>query len=143
MGRRDLRPVRQLRLTTAHYESMRAHLESCLPFEGCGVLAGTGRRTREVLPVANEARSEVSFRMDPAEQLRAFAWIDSHDLVLRGIFHSHPAGPQAPSSTDIAEAAYPVANLIWSHAGGAWKVRGFWIADGRISAVKLYFADGA
>ena len=143
MGRRDLRAVRQLRLTTAHYESMRTHLESCLPFEGCGLLAGTGRRVCEVIPVANGTHSEVRFRMDPIEQLHALAWIDSHDLVLLGIFHSHPAGPQVPSPTDIAEAAYPVANLIWSHAGGAWKVRSFWIADGRISAVKLYVADGA
>ncbi len=81
--------------------------------------------------------------MEPAEQLRAFDWIDSQGLDLLGIYHSHPAGPERPSETDIAEAAYPVAHLIWSHAGGAWGLRGFWIEDSRLSEVKLYAAERA
>ncbi len=92
---------------------------------------------QEVLPVRNAARSPVRFRMDPAEQLRAFDWMQSNGLDLLGIFHSHPAGPDVPSPTDIAESAYTVVQLIWSYAQGAWKVRGFWIENGRLSDVKL------
>ena len=143
MGRSDLRPLSELRLAPGHYESMRAHLESCLPLEGCGLLAGEGFSVREVIPVDNQARSPVRFLMDPVEQLRAFDSIDSHGLDLLAIFHSHPEGPEKPSPTDMAEAAYPVVYMIWSHADGSWKVRGFSIAGGRLSEVKLVFADGS
>ena len=34
--------------------------------------------------------------------------------MLIGIFHSHPAGPETASVTDIAEAAYEVVSVIWS-----------------------------
>jgi proteasome lid subunit RPN8/RPN11 len=81
--------------------------------------------------------------MDPYEQLQAFEWIDSQELELIGIFHSHPAGPETVSATDIREAAYEVVHLIWSHAGGgaAWKVRGFWIQDGKAQEVDLLVGE--
>ncbi len=125
-----------------HLERMRVHLESCLPMEGCGLLAGRAGAVEEVIPVTNAAGSPVRFRMDPAEQLRAFDRMDAEGLDLIGIFHSHPAGPGKPSVTDIAEAAYSTVYIIWSHEGGDWQVAGFWIDQGRISEVKLYAADG-
>ena len=77
------------------------------------------------------------FTMDPYEQLQAFEWIDSHDLELIGIFHSHPAGPEKVSETDIREAAYEVVHLIWSCSNETWKMRGFWIQDGQFQEVDL------
>jgi proteasome lid subunit RPN8/RPN11 len=79
--------------------------------------------------------------MDPYEQLQAFEWIDDQSLTLLGIFHSHPAGPETVSVTDIQEAAYEVVHLIWSHREGPWKVRGFWIQDGRAQEVALSVID--
>ncbi len=137
MGRGDFLALRRLRLTPSQVERMRAHVNSCLPLEACGLLAGTGDAVREVLPIDNQAGSPLRFRMDPAEQLRTFDWMDSNGLDLLGIFHSHPAGPEGPSATDIAEAAYMVVHVIWSHEQGAWKVHGFWIENGRVSDVKL------
>jgi proteasome lid subunit RPN8/RPN11 len=137
MGHRYLPTLKRLRLTSQQLEIMRAHVDSCLPLEGCGLLAGAGNTVQEVLPVGNGAHSPVRFRMDPVEQLRAFGWIESNGLDLLGIFHSHPAGPDVPSPTDIAESAYTVVQLIWSYAQGVWKVRGFWIENGRLSDVKL------
>ena len=87
--------------------------------------------------------------MDPVEQLRAFDWMETHGLDLLGIYHSHPAGPETASATDIAEAAYPVVQIIWSReslqmegAGGTWQARGFWIEKGRSMNVNLQIIDG-
>ncbi len=116
---------------------MQAHVEREAPLEACGLLAGKGERVEKVLLVANQARSAVRFRMDPREQLQAFNWMDAHQLDLLGIFHSHPAGPETPSATDMAEAAYPVVHVIWSRSGGIWQARGFWIEGQCLSRVDL------
>ena len=116
---------------------VQAHIESCLPLEACGLLAGKGEIVQQVLTVTNQAKSPVRFRMDPFEQIRAFERIESSGLDLLGIFHSHPFGPEAASATDIAEAAYAVVHVIWSMQTGAWKARGFWFEDGRASEVEL------
>ncbi len=122
---------------------MQAHLEACLPLEACGLLSGSGGLVQEVIPVRNAAQSPVRFRMDPVEQLNALEEIEAHDQELVGIFHSHPAGPEHPSPTDVAEAAYEAVYVIWSHARGAWEARAFWIEHGLISEVQLSIADGA
>jgi proteasome lid subunit RPN8/RPN11 len=67
--------------------------------------------------------------MDPIEQLTAFQWIESNDMELLGIFHSHPNGPETVSPTDIIEAAYPVIHIILSRMNKSWRARGFWIKD--------------
>jgi proteasome lid subunit RPN8/RPN11 len=112
--------------------------------EACGLLAGREGAVYEVLPVTNRDQSPTSFRMDPAEQLRAFRWIEERGLDLVGIYHSHPllrgaasAPGQHPSPTDIAEAAYPAVYLVWSRPRGPWQARGFWIENGHISEVTL------
>lgn len=95
----------------------------------------------KVIPVWNQAQSPVRFVMDPYEQLAAFDWIDSHRLDLLGIFHSHPAGPETASVTDIAEAAYEVVHVICSRAGMQWTLRGFWIENGQATEIPLLSAD--
>jgi proteasome lid subunit RPN8/RPN11 len=79
--------------------------------------------------------------MDPYEQLHAFNWIDSNGLDLLGIFHSHPAGPETASPTDIAEAAYEVIHLIWSRNQDRWQARGFWIENGHVTDVPLQIIE--
>jgi proteasome lid subunit RPN8/RPN11 len=116
---------------------MRAHVAAQVPLEACGLLAGKENRVERVLFVRNQAQSPVRFLMDPYEQLNAFDWIDSQELDLVGIFHSHPAGPEMASSTDIAEAAYEVVHLIWSRNESDWQVRGFWIEAGQATEVPL------
>jgi proteasome lid subunit RPN8/RPN11 len=54
-----------------------------------------------------------------------------------GIFHSHPAGPETASPTDIAEAAYEVVHVICSRNNDQWKLRGFWIENGNATEVTL------
>lgn len=119
---------------------MIAHVNKHAPLEACGLLAGKGSSVESVLTVENQARSPVRFVMDPIGQLQAFEWIDSQGLDLLGIFHSHPAGPETVSPTDIADSAYAVVNVILARADGTWRARGFWIEDGDYSEVALQVA---
>ena len=116
---------------------MLKHVMEHAPLEACGLLAGKNGRMEKVIPVRNQAQSPVLLVMDPYEQLQAFEWIDSQGLELIGIFHSHPAGPETVSATDIREAAYEVVHLVWSFFDGAWKMRGFWIQKGQADEVSL------
>jgi proteasome lid subunit RPN8/RPN11 len=79
--------------------------------------------------------------MDPYEQLRTFDWIESQGLDLVGIFHSHPTGPETASATDIAEAAYPVVNIILSHTESHWGARGFWVEENQACEVALQVVE--
>jgi [CysO sulfur-carrier protein]-S-L-cysteine hydrolase len=130
-----------LTLGQNHWLEMLEHVDGHAPLEACGLLAGKDDRVEKVILVRNQAQSPIRFVMDPYEQLRAFAWIDSNGLELLGIFHSHPAGPETASLTDIAEAAYEVVHLIWSRNQNEWKARGFWIENGSVTEVALQIID--
>lgn len=120
---------------------MMDHASQHAPLEACGLLAGIGNRVEKVIGVRNQAQSQVRFVMDPYEQLSAFDWIESNGLELLGIFHSHPAGPEIASVTDITEAAYQVVHVILSPKGTRWKARGFWIEDGKAQEVALQILE--
>jgi len=137
MDRSGCNPLMELHLKRSHWEIMLAHVQAHAPLESCGLLAGKIISVEEVLLVGNQAESRVRFVMDPKEQLKALDWIDTHKLELIGIFHSHPAGPEMVSITDIEEAAYPVTQVIWSPVKGKWNARGFWIENKRVSEVVL------
>lgn len=133
--------ISQLVLKRSHWHEMQQHVEQHAPIEACGLLAGKNDIVEHVLLVRNRAQSPVRFVMDPQEQLDALAWIDSQALDLLGIFHSHPAGPETLSVTDIAEAAYESVHVIWSRSAGAWTARGFWIENGQVINVALILSD--
>ncbi|HJS18246.1 MAG TPA: M67 family metallopeptidase [Anaerolineales bacterium] len=133
--------ISQLGLSQEQFDEMLEHVKDHAPLEACGLLAGKDVRVEKVIPVRNQAQSPIRFVMDPYEQLRAFDWIDSQGLDLIGIFHSHPAGPEAVSVTDIEEAAYEVVHVIWSQTGDQWKMRGFWIQGGQVQEVTLSVRD--
>jgi proteasome lid subunit RPN8/RPN11 len=132
---------RQLKISQKHYQEMLDYVGQNAPLESCGLLAGKNDQVGKVIFVRNQAQSPARFVMDPYEQLKAFDWIESNGLDLLGIFHSHPAGPEAASATDIAEAAYEVVYLIWSRNQERWKVRGFWIENGSVTEVSLQIAE--
>jgi len=129
--------MHSLTLTQEQHQKMLAHVESQLPLEACGLLAGRDSKVETVLEVTNQARSSLRFTMDPIEQLNAFEWIDSNDMELIGIFHSHPTGPETVSPTDITEAAYAVVYVILARSNDTWHTRGFWIENGKFSEVPL------
>ena len=119
-------------------KQMLSHILACLPEEACGLIAGTGNRAEAVLPVTNEMHSPYRFRMLPEEQLKAFMWLDEHNLDLLAVFHSHPTGPDHPSETDMAEFEYPgVITVIWTPIAGQWKMNGFQMDKENFGPVEL------
>jgi [CysO sulfur-carrier protein]-S-L-cysteine hydrolase len=127
---------------------MQAHVVASLPFEACGLLAGAHNEVREVFPIANQLRSPVRYRMEPSEQVRAFSIIESREMELMAIYHSHTAAAGTaretmaqPSPTDIAEAAYAVVQVLWSRIKGPWEANGYWINEGRVTKVPLEFRN--
>ncbi|MDX1378706.1 MAG: M67 family metallopeptidase [Anaerolineales bacterium] len=131
----------RLTLTRDQVDAIIKHVDRHVPLEACGLLAGKNDRVEKVFFVRNQAQSPVRFVMDPNEQLQAFNWIDDHELDLLGIFHSHPAGPETASPTDIAEATYEVVHIICSHRMDRWKLRGFWISAGKATEVTLQIVE--
>jgi proteasome lid subunit RPN8/RPN11 len=128
---------RKLILHQNHWQEMLDHVDRHAPLEACGLLAGKNDEVEKVILVRNQAQSPVRFVMEPYEQLEAFNWIDVNELDLLGIFHSHPAGPDTVSITDINEAAYEVVHVIWFRNHGRWQARGFWIENGSATEVPL------
>jgi proteasome lid subunit RPN8/RPN11 len=131
-------------LGKGHWAAMKTHVMACLPFEACGLLAGTNAEVRMVFPISNQLRSTSRFRMEPSEQIRAFADMAARQIELLGIFHSHTAAPGSageamaqPSATDIAEAAYPVVQVVWSRVRGPWEAQGYWIEGAQVAQVEL------
>lgn len=133
--------IPQLTIRNRDLQEMIEHVSLHTPMEACGLLAGKNGQVEKVIGVRNQAQSPVRFIMDPYEQLKAFDWIESNGLDLLGTFHSHPAGPETVSVTDIAEAAYEVIHVIISPKGAGWNARGFWIEDGVSHEVALQIIE--
>ena len=125
-------------LRPEHRDQMLADVGKRMPEEACGLIAGFDNQAIKVVPITNEFHSAIRYRMDPLEQLDAFDRFDQHGLELLAIYHSHPNGPDLPSATDIAEASYPgVIYLIWFRIHDEWDLRGFLIANGRVTEVQI------
>lgn len=102
-----------------------------LPEEACGILAGRDNEILINLPITNQAHSRVRYYMEPLELLKALELIESEELELLAIYHSHPTGPDKPSETDISEFLYPgVATIIGFTENSEWKLKAFIIMDG-------------
>ncbi|MCC6958085.1 MAG: M67 family metallopeptidase [Anaerolineales bacterium] len=137
----------QIAISAQDIERMCRDVEARRPEEACGLLAGRfergAARVEAVLPMQNALHSPARYRLDAAEQIRAFAWIEAQGLELTGIYHSHPEGPAVPSATDIAEAYYPQAVYwIWSGQNGAWQYAAFTIHQGEIAPVTILTGSG-
>ena len=91
-------------------EKMLDHLQACYPLEGCGLLAGDAQgRVTAVYPIENSLHSPTTYEMEPHQQIEAMLALEAAGWQLLAIYHSHPQGPEQPSTTDIAQAYYPEA----------------------------------
>jgi proteasome lid subunit RPN8/RPN11 len=131
-----------IELPVSLWEQMRDDAEARLPQEACGLVGGVQRRAMQVYPVANALHSPVQYRMEPEEQVRIFLDLEKLGWDLLAIYHSHPAGPDHPSPTDLAEAAYPEAvYLIWFPSAGEWACRGYLITTDQYAEVPVRVID--
>jgi len=117
------------------FDEMLAHLRGDLTQERCGLMAGRNGLATRVLPVPNALRSSVAYRMDGPEFIAAMKTCDFEPLA---IFHSHLAGPSAPSPTDVAEALYPDSfYVIVSFHVAPPTARAFRIVGGRVIEARM------
>lgn len=101
--------------------------------EACGLLAGefdsSETKVDAVYPAENAAdRPEIRYYIDPEEQLELIETIEDEGLEMAGFYHSHPAGPPRPSTTDADRATWPgLSYIIVSLDGypflGSWRWR--------------------
>jgi proteasome lid subunit RPN8/RPN11 len=130
--------VKVLSLSHVHLRIMELHVSSCIPEEGCGLLAGVENQVQLAIPITNQEHSTVRYNMEPGELIRAFYDIEARNLEMLASFHSHPNGPDAPSVTDIAEFYYPgTFTLIWSRINQNWIVNGFEILADSFVPIEL------
>ncbi|MEO7804215.1 MAG: M67 family metallopeptidase [Actinomycetota bacterium] len=130
------------------YDQMIKHCQEGMPNEACGLVGGAGGGdavASKIYLLNNAAASPVYYRPDDKGLLAAMNDIDTNELDLVAIFHSHVASHAFPSPTDVREAHYPgVVYLIISLAGLGPDARGFlinkkdWRDDaGEIESVEL------
>jgi len=116
-----------------------AHAQEGFPEEVCGLVAGRSGYAVEVHPGRNISPTpRVAYELDHETLARMIDFEDA-GLELVAIYHSHPAGPEGPSDTDIARAAYPEAvYLIVSLSEPTRPVlRGFRIVAGQVCEVEI------
>ncbi|MCA9972601.1 MAG: M67 family metallopeptidase [Anaerolineales bacterium] len=132
-------PVEPLYLSQMLLKIMLAHLQSVYPQEGCGLLAGHNGRATHLYAIPNRLASATAFEMAPQEMVAAMLHLEAAGDALLAIYHSHPAGPERPSSTDVARHAYPDAlQLIVSlRQRSRPRVRAFRIQNGLVRPVNL------
>jgi [CysO sulfur-carrier protein]-S-L-cysteine hydrolase len=118
--------MKSLNLPFSIHSKIISNMEKHLPEEACGLITGKGNIVRHHFPITNSLHSRFRFQMDGNEMLRVFEWMENHDQILLGIYHSHPNGPENPSSTDLEEDYYPgVIKLVGSKMKTQWVLRAY------------------
>jgi proteasome lid subunit RPN8/RPN11 len=128
-----------LHIKRPFYQAMVAHLQAHYPLEACGILAGVGNHIYHVYPIDNILASPVAFEMEPHQQIQAMIDLEERGWHMAAIFHSHPTGPERPSTTDMAQAYYPDSiTIIVSLANKDEPVvRGFRLKNGRYHEITI------
>jgi proteasome lid subunit RPN8/RPN11 len=122
-------------LTREALDTIRTAAERAFPEEACGLLLGREARIEQVVGAQNiHSTPRTHFELDPQ------ALVDAHRAARRGgaqvlgYYHSHPAGPAAPSATDREMAAGD--GRVWAIAAGGDVT--FWRDDGHGFAALSY-----
>ena len=97
-----------LKLSQEQFDRIVAHGLEGKPLEICGFLAGRstpdGKEIVEAIRVESDDKSELTYQMNPLQQMRAEKEIRARGLEIVGIYHTHPATVPYPSKTDVAQA---------------------------------------
>ena len=128
----------RIRLSASQWAEIVAHLEACLPEEGCGLLAGRADRVDLVVPIENVEHSPVHYTMEPRALVGALGRFEALGLDLMGAFHSHPGGPFGVSQSDVREWRYPEAALVVCAPGEeGWEAKAFLVDEGGVTELPL------
>lgn len=129
-----------MRLTHEQARAIVDHARSEAPNEACGVIAGRGTVTHEVIPIANVADDQQhTYVMDEQSLVTTLISIEKRGLELVGFYHSHPNSDPIPSPTDIRQATYPATPyLIVSLKGSEARLSAWLMRYGQVTPVEVY-----
>jgi proteasome lid subunit RPN8/RPN11 len=120
--------MKQLLISNALWFEMINQAEENLPNECCGFVVGKGTNADVIIPVENVVHSPTEFQMDANRQIREMLRIEKEGKELLAIYHSHPDGPDFPSTRDVKQFMYPESySIILSRKNQIWSGRGFQI----------------
>jgi [CysO sulfur-carrier protein]-S-L-cysteine hydrolase len=128
-----------MRISADLYDQMVAHARDESPNECCGMVATRDDEVVKVYRTTNVEASPFRFVIDGAEQLRVYNEIESAELDLGAIYHSHTRTEPRPSQTDINfSKAWPgVLWIIVGLAGDQVEVKTWRIDNGDVSEAEL------
>jgi proteasome lid subunit RPN8/RPN11 len=130
----------RLWLTPAQAESIARHALDSRPQEACGIIAGSGERAIQIIPIPNRSTEpEQHFRLDDQAFTKAMFELERNGLSLIGIYHSHPKGDPIPSQEDIRQSNYPAtAYVIVGLKNGETQLAAWNILPGQVDTVDLH-----
>lgn len=109
------------------------------PREICGIIAGTGTRAVEIIPIANAAANpEQTYYMDERALARALLSLESRGLALLAFYHSHPAGEPILSPVDVRSATYPDTPYLIVGLKGEARLAAWMLGYGDVTPVPLH-----
>jgi proteasome lid subunit RPN8/RPN11 len=119
-----------LTLASGVREAMVAHARQGAPEEVVGVLGGErgDRSTATAIERATNAADQprTNYEIGPPELLELVDGIEERGLDVVGFYHSHPAGPAAPSETDRRQATWVDHSYVIVSLGGETPEVGAW-----------------
>ena len=143
----------RLRISGDVHAAMVAHALAGVPYEACGLFAGSeddqaeGPSVDRFFPMRNAAESRKIYRLDGHEHLEVEATVKEAGALLVGVMHSHTHTQAYPSPTDVADAAHSDPFGIWvfvivSLEHPDPELRAFRILEGAISEVRVELVPG-
>lgn len=135
-------PRDRIFLTEVQWAAVVAHLQACLPEEGCGLLGGHADRVALALPIENVEHSPVHYHMEHRALVAAFGRLEKLGLDLLAAFHSHPGGPFGVSDSDVREWQYPEAALVVCvPREKGWAARALIVDEGGVIEIPLLIGE--
>jgi proteasome lid subunit RPN8/RPN11 len=128
-----------IRVRAEILDGMLQHARSQPAAECCGLLAGHGGIITASFPAENTLASATAYEIAPRELFALFRRMRKERLDHVGIYHSHPAGENAPSARDIEQAFYPEAVyfIISPQRDAPKPIRAFSICEGRAAELEI------
>lgn len=124
-----------IELSRPVYDGLIEHAHQGAPEEVCGLLGG--EHGEEVSTATSLHRAEnvsdtpiTEYDIDPTEQLELMDAIEDAGDGVAGFYHSHPAGPPAPSETDAERATWPGLSYVIVVLDSEHPYVGSWRWDG-------------
>jgi proteasome lid subunit RPN8/RPN11 len=130
---------RTLQLVPGMSETIIAHAWAGFPDEVCGILAGRRGQAIALYRGRNVSSTpRVAYELD-LDTLALQIGFANDDMEMIGIYHSHPTGPETPSTTDIEQSYYPDAVYLICSLADQFRptLRAFRIVNGGFFEVQL------